>query len=84
MCDVPDDRCTGFSAVHWLFGSGMVGLLLLLFVPMLYLFLAMLGLCCLLCMNCLVVAIVGVSCFCECRGSWSMSFVEMPGLCSSM
>ena len=31
MCGVSADRCTGFSAVRWLFGSSMLGLLTVLF-----------------------------------------------------
>ena len=48
MCGVSDDRCTGYSAVRWLFGSSMVGLFVALFVPLFLSFLAMPGLCCFL------------------------------------
>ena len=44
MCGVSDDRCTGFSIVRRLFGSGVVGLC----VPVLSSFVAMPGLCCFL------------------------------------
>ena len=33
--DVSDDRCLGFSFVHWLYSDSMVGLLVVLFVPLL-------------------------------------------------
>ena len=45
LCGVSDDRYIGFSFVRWLFGGCMVGLLVILFVPVLLLFLAMPGLC---------------------------------------
>ena len=48
MCGVSDDRCTGFSAVRGLFGSSMVDLLVVLFVPLFLSFLAMPDLCCFL------------------------------------
>ena len=51
MSGVSDDRCIGFSFVRWLFGGCMVGLLVVLFVPLLLSFLAMPGLCCLLCVT---------------------------------
>ena len=35
MCGVSGDRCLGFSVVRWLFGGSMVGLLAVLFVPLL-------------------------------------------------
>ena len=41
-----DDKCISYSFVHWLCGGCMVGLLVVGFVPLL--FLAMLGLCCFL------------------------------------
>ena len=44
MCGVSGDRCLGFSVVRWLFGGSMVGLLAVLFVPLLSL-LAMPGHC---------------------------------------
>ena len=44
MYGVSDDRCV----VLWLFGSNMVGLMLLLLVPWFLSFVAMLGLCCFL------------------------------------
>ena len=47
-CGLSDDRCTGFSAVRWLFGSSMIGLLVVLFVPLFLSLLAMPGLCCFL------------------------------------
>ena len=46
MCGVSDDRCSGFSFVPWLFAGSMVGLLVILFVPLLLSFLVMPGLCC--------------------------------------
>ena len=45
LCGVSDDRRIGFSFVRWLFGGCMVGLLVVLFVPLLLSFLAMPGLC---------------------------------------
>ena len=45
LCGVSDDRCIGFSFVCWLFGGCMVGLLVVLFLPLLLSsFLAMPGL----------------------------------------
>ena len=43
-----DDWCTGYSGVRWLFGCGLVGLLVVLIVPLFLSFLAMPGLCCFL------------------------------------
>ena len=48
MCGVSDARCLRFSFVRWPFGGSMVGLLVVLFVPLLLSFLAMPGLCCFL------------------------------------
>ena len=43
MCGASDDRCTGFSFVRWLFGGSIVGLLVVLFLPLLLSLLAMPG-----------------------------------------
>ena len=48
MCGVSDDRCIGFSSVRWLFGGSMVGLLVVLFVPLVLSFFMMPGTCCFL------------------------------------
>ena len=36
MCGVSDEKCTGFSVVQRLFGSSMVGLLVVLSVPLFF------------------------------------------------
>ena len=51
MCGVSDDRCIGCSFVRWLFGGFMVGLLVVLCLPLWLSFLAMPGLCCVLCVS---------------------------------
>ena len=43
--------CTGFSADRWLFGSSIVGLLVVLFVPLFVAFLAKPGICCFRCVK---------------------------------
>ena len=48
MCGLSDDRCTGFSTVFWLFRSSMFGLLVVLFVPLFFSFMAMPRCCCFL------------------------------------
>ena len=48
MCGVSDDRCIGFRSVRWLFGGSMVGLLVVLFVPLVLSFFMMPGTCCFL------------------------------------
>ena len=40
MYGVSDDRCTGFSAVCWLWGSSMAGLMAVLFVPLFFVLLS--------------------------------------------
>ncbi len=47
MCGVSHDGRTGVGAVRWLFGGCMLGL----FVPLVVSFLAMPGLCCVLCVT---------------------------------
>ena len=51
LCGVSDDRYIGFSFVRWLFGGCMVGLLVVLFVPLLLSLSAMPGLCRFLCVT---------------------------------
>ena len=48
MGGVSDDRAAGFSSDRWLFGGRIVGLLVVLFVPLLLSFLAMPSLSCFL------------------------------------